>query len=185
MQANMRRAPLLSIRPRGGSISFKQTARRCAPASVWAGLGRAGKPFSIIKLRSMHVNAEQNGEAQWATQDDPRITRVGRVLRKTRLDELPQLINVLRGEMSFIGPRPERPEFVSELEQCIPYYRTRLLVKPGLTGWAQVQYSYTNSVEDTFVKLQYDLYYIHRWSVWLDLYILFRTVAVVLQFKGT
>lgn len=148
-------------------------------------LGRAGKPFSIIKLRSMYVDAEQNGEARWATQDDPRITRVGRVLRKTRLDELPQLINVLLGEMSFIGPRPERPEFVRELEQHIPYYRTRLLVKPGLTGWAQVQYSYTSSVEDTFVKLQYDLYYIHRWSVWLDLYILFRTVAVVFQFKGT
>jgi exopolysaccharide biosynthesis polyprenyl glycosylphosphotransferase len=148
-------------------------------------LGLAGKPFWIIKFRTMYVDAEKDGKARWATENDPRITRVGRFLRKTRLDEIPQSFNILRGEMSLVGPRPERPEFIEQLEQHIPYYRTRLLVKPGLTGWAQIHYNYTSSIEDTFTKLQYDLYYVHRRSAWTDLYILFRTVAVVLQFKGT
>ena len=147
--------------------------------------GRAGKPFSIIKFRTMYSDAEKDGQPRWATQDDDRITRVGRFLRKTRLDEVPQVINVLRGEMSVIGPRPERPEFVKDLQQSIPFYRTRLMVKPGLTGWAQINYPYGNTVEDALVKLQYDFYHLRHWSVWLDLYILFRTFGVMLKFKGT
>jgi exopolysaccharide biosynthesis polyprenyl glycosylphosphotransferase len=146
--------------------------------------GRAGKPFSIIKFRTMVVDAEKDGRARWATENDPRITRVGRFLRKTRLDELPQLINILKGDMSLVGPRPERPEFIEELQQAIPFYRVRLLVKPGLTGWAQIHYDYGNSVEDALIKLQYDFYYIRYWSLWLDLYTLFKTVYVVLRFKG-
>jgi exopolysaccharide biosynthesis polyprenyl glycosylphosphotransferase len=147
--------------------------------------GKAGKPFSIIKLRTMKIDAEEDGKARWATERDPRITRVGFYLRKTRLDELPQLLNMLKGEMSFIGPRPERPEFVKELQEAIPFYRTRLMVKPGLTGWAQVHYDYGNSVEDALVKLQYDFYYMRHWSLLMDLYIIFRTIGVVLKFKGT
>jgi exopolysaccharide biosynthesis polyprenyl glycosylphosphotransferase len=146
--------------------------------------GRAGKLFSIFKFRTMSVNAEQDGQARWATKSDSRITRVGGFLRKTRLDELPQLLNVLRGEMSLVGPRPERPEFVETLQLEIPFYRTRLMVKPGLTGWAQIHYDYGNSVEDALIKLQYDFYYLRYWSVWLDLYIIFRTFAVVFKFKG-
>jgi len=149
-----------------------------------ARLGRGGRPFRVWKLRTMVPNAEDDGKAQWAKEDDDRITRVGKLLRKTRLDELPQVLNVLRGEMSIIGPRPERPEFIAELQEQIPFYRTRLCVKPGLTGWAQVHYGYGNSVEDALVKLQYDLYYIRHWSLWLDLCILFKTVGVVLQCKG-
>lgn len=147
--------------------------------------GRAGKHFSIIKFRTMRSDAEKDGKARWAVENDDRITRVGRFLRKTRLDELPQVINVLRGEMSIIGPRPERPEFVEALLQEIPYYRVRLMVKPGLTGWAQVNYDYGNSVDDALVKLQYDFYYLRYWSLWLDLYIIFRTFSVVFKFKGT
>ena len=147
--------------------------------------GRAGKPFSIIKFRTMISDAEQDGKPRWATKNDDRITRVGRILRKARLDELPQVFNILRGEMSFIGPRPERPEFVEELQQEIPFYRARLMVKPGLTGWAQVHYNYGNSVEDALIKLQYDLYYLHSWSLWLDLHIIFKTFGVVFKFKGT
>jgi exopolysaccharide biosynthesis polyprenyl glycosylphosphotransferase len=146
--------------------------------------GRAGKTFSIIKFRTMVVDAEKDGRAVWATENDPRITRVGSFLRKTRLDELPQLINILKGDMSLVGPRPERPEFIEELQQAIPFYRVRLLVKPGLTGWAQIHYDYGNSVEDALIKLQYDFYYIRYWSLWLDLYTLFKTVYVVLKFKG-
>jgi exopolysaccharide biosynthesis polyprenyl glycosylphosphotransferase len=147
--------------------------------------GRAGRPFAILKFRTMSTDAEKDGRARWATEDDPRITRVGRFLRKTRLDELPQLHNVLRGEMSIVGPRPERPEFIEQLEQDIPFYRTRLMVKPGLTGWAQIHYRYGNSVEDALIKLQYDFYYLRYWSLLLDLYIIFRTFGVALRFKGT
>ena len=147
--------------------------------------GRAGKPFSILKFRTMYSDAERDGQPRWATRDDDRITRVGRLLRKTRLDEVPQVINVLRGEMSVIGPRPERPEFVQNLQQMIPFYRTRLAVKPGLTGWAQIHYPYGNTVEDALIKLQYDFYYLRHWSVWLDLYVLFQTFGVMLKFKGT
>lgn len=145
--------------------------------------GRGSKPFTIYKFRTMVTDAEKNG-VQWASQNDSRITRVGKFLRKTRLDELPQIINVFRGEMSFVGPRPERPEFIAELEEQIPYYSTRMLVKPGLTGWAQIHYDYGNSIEDAVMKLQYDFYYVRHWSLWMDVYILFRTIAVVVQAKG-
>lgn len=147
--------------------------------------GLAGRRFSIIKFRTMSVDAERDGEARWATKNDARITRIGHFLRKVRLDELPQVLNVLRGEMSIVGPRPERPEFIAQLEHEIPFYRIRLMVKPGLTGWAQVRYKYGNSVDDALMKLQYDCYYLHRWSLWLDLYIIFKTIEVLLKFKGT
>ena len=147
-------------------------------------MGQGGKPFSIIKFRTMDTNAEQDGKPRWATKDDVRITRVGRFLRKTRLDEIPQLLNVLRGEMSLVGPRPERPEFVDRLQREIPFYRTRLIVKPGLTGWAQVRYSYGNTLEDAHIKLQYDFYYLRHWSLWLDLHIILQTIGVVLKFRG-
>lgn len=169
--------PLLALLIRydsPGPIFYRQT--RC---------GRGGKPFSIYKFRTMRVDAEVDGQARWASKADDRITRVGRFLRKSRLDELPQIVNILRGEMSFIGPRPERPEFVTVLEKEIPFYRTRLMVKPGLTGWAQVHYDYGNSVEDAIIKLQYDFYYVRYWSLWLDLYILFRTIGIVVKLKGT
>lgn len=146
--------------------------------------GRGGKPFAIYKFRTMSVDAEKDGRPRWATENDPRITRVGRFLRKTRLDELPQIFNVLKGEMSMVGPRPERPEFVVELQKSIPFYHVRLTVKPGITGWAQVHYDYGNSTEDALHKLQYDFYYVRYWSLWLDLYIVFKTISVVLKLKG-
>jgi exopolysaccharide biosynthesis polyprenyl glycosylphosphotransferase len=148
-------------------------------------VGQGGKPFRMIKFRSMVVGAEHDGRARWAIEKDRRATRVGRFLRKTRLDELPQLINVLQGQMSVAGPRPERPEFIDQLQEQIPFYRMRLQAKPGLTGWAQVQHRYVGSVEDSLIKLQYDLYYIKHWSVYLDLLILWKTVGTVLRFKGT
>ena len=147
-------------------------------------LGRAGEPFSIYKFRTMGVDAEKDGKARWAETNDPRITRVGTLLRKARLDEIPQLINVLRGEMSIVGPRPERPEMVADLEKEIPFYRMRLLVKPGITGWAQINYDYGRTVDDALYKLQYDFYYVRYWSIWLDIYTLFRTVGVVFMLKG-
>lgn len=157
-----------------GPIFYSQT--RC---------GRAGALYKIYKFRTMVADAEKDGKARWARKRDPRITRIGHFLRKARLDELPQVINVLRGEMSMIGPRPERPEFVGELEEEIPFYRLRLLVKPGITGWAQVNYDYGNTIDDALVKLQYDFYYVRYWSIWLDLYILFKTLGVVFKLKGT
>lgn len=147
--------------------------------------GRGGRRFRIIKFRSMVADAERAGKAVWATRDDPRITRVGKFMRRTRLDELPQFVNVLRGEMSIVGPRPERPQFVAQLQEEIPFYRARLSVKPGLTGWAQVKYRYGNTTEDALIKLQYDLYYIKHQSMVLDILILLRTIRVVLGFKGT
>jgi len=146
-------------------------------------VGENGKPFRIIKFRSMSVDAEKNG-AQWASQGDSRITRVGHVIRKVRLDELPQLFNILKGDMSFVGPRPERPEFVEGLEKKIPYYGERHRVKPGLTGWAQISYQYGASDEDAFRKHQYDLYYVKNYSLLLDLLILVQTAEVVLMGKG-
>lgn len=147
-------------------------------------LGRAGERFTIFKFRTMGVDAEKDGKARWADKDDPRITRVGSLLRKTRLDEIPQVLNVLRGEMSIVGPRPERPEMVEDLEKQVPFYRMRLLVKPGITGWAQINYDYGRTVDDALYKLQYDFYYVRYWSIWLDLYTLFRTVGVVFMLKG-
>lgn len=148
-------------------------------------LGRGGKPFQIVKLRTMVQDAEKLSGPQWARKDDPRITRVGRLLRKTRLDEVPQLWNVLRGEMSIVGPRPERPIFVDRLTQTIPFYRTRLLVAPGLTGWAQICYKYGNTEEDALIKLQYDLYYIRHQSIALDLLIMLRTLGKMIALSGT
>ncbi len=146
--------------------------------------GLHGRSFRVRKFRSMIQDAERDGQPRWATKDDQRITRVGRFLRKTRLDELPQVLNVLRGEMSLVGPRPERPQFIEQLQHQIPFYRTRLATKPGLTGWAQVNYGYGATVEDALIKLQYDLYYIKHQSPWLDLLIMLRTIGVVLQLKG-
>lgn len=146
-------------------------------------LGKGNKEFVIIKFRSMISNAE-TGTALWADENDPRVTRVGAFLRKTRLDELPQLLNVLRGDLSFIGPRPERPEFVRTLEKEIPFYHMRHLVTPGLTGWAQINFPYGASVKDTMEKLQYDLYYIKHQSFLLDLDILLRTIVVILSGAG-
>lgn len=145
--------------------------------------GLHGKPFMVYKFRSMYQDAEKWG-VQWANERDPRVTKVGRWLRSVRIDELPQIVNVLRGEMSLIGPRPERPEFDVKLKEKIPYYDVRYLVKPGITGWAQVMYPYGASVEDAYEKLAYDLYYIKNYSFWLDLAIAFKTVRVVLLGKG-
>jgi sugar transferase (PEP-CTERM system associated) len=147
-------------------------------------VGKAGRVFELLKLRSMIPDAECDGKPKWACANDSRITHVGKLLRKTRLDELPQLYNVLRGDMSLIGPRPERPEFVAELAEKIPFYRARLAVQPGLTGWAQTRFSYSSSVEDAVIKLQYDLYYIKHQSLYLDLLIFLRTFGVVVALKG-
>lgn len=147
-------------------------------------VGERGRVFKVIKFRSMVMDAEKHTGAVWAAEGDPRITPMGHFLRKTRLDEVPQFWNVLRGEMSFIGPRPERPFFVSQLVEEIPFYRLRHAVKPGITGWAQVQYAYGASVEDALIKLQYDLYYIKRQGPYLDLQILLRTVQVTLGMRG-
>lgn len=146
-------------------------------------VGKNGKIFEIVKFRSMVQDAEKNG-AQWANEKDERITGVGKILRKTRLDELPQLWNVLKGEMSFVGPRPERPEFIGELQKQIPHYTMRHLIKPGLTGWAQIRFRYGSSVNDAMEKLQYDLYYIKNRSFVLDLAILARTIALVISHEG-
>ena len=145
--------------------------------------GLDGLPFQVWKLRSMRVNAEGSG-AQWSGRGDPRITRIGRLLRVTRLDELPQLWAVLRGQMSLIGPRPERPEIEQELEQKIQHYRLRHLIRPGLSGWAQVNYPYGASLEDSAKKLSYDLYYLRNFSFWLDLLILVKTMRLVLNARG-
>jgi sugar transferase (PEP-CTERM system associated) len=142
-------------------------------------VGVGGKHFEVLKFRSMRVDAEATG-AQWATECDPRVTRLGRILRKYRLDELPQFINVIRGDMSFVGPRPERPVFVQELRKLIPYYDERHSVRPGVTGWAQVKYSYGASVEDALRKLEFDLFYIQNMSPLFDLFIMFQTTRVVL-----
>jgi sugar transferase (PEP-CTERM system associated) len=146
-------------------------------------IGAFGRPYHVIKFRSMIENAEQNG-AQWAQQNDMRVTRVGAFIRKYRIDELPQIFNVLRGEMGFVGPRPERPVFVEELKTKIPFYNERHLVKPGITGWAQLNYAYGASENDSREKLQYDLYYIKNRSLLLDLIILVQTVEVVLFGRG-
>jgi len=142
--------------------------------------GRFGKSFKMYKLRSMYVDAEANG-ARWAEANDPRITPVGRFLRKIRLDEIPQFWNVLKGDMSFVGPRPERPEMVAEIEKSVPYYAFRHLVRPGLTGLAQVRYQYGSSVQDARKKLQHDLYYIKNWSLLLDVQIFLRTISAVMK----
>ena len=149
-----------------------------------ARVGLAGQPFKVLKFRSMRTDAEREGQAQWAQKSDPRVTRVGAVIRKLRIDELPQILNVLSGQMSFVGPRPERPQFVAELAQKIPYYVQRHCVKPGITGWAQLCYPYGSSEEDALEKLQYDLYYIKNNTLLFDLAILVQTAEVVFMGKG-
>lgn len=147
-------------------------------------VGQFGINFPILKFRSMREDAESETGAVWAEENDPRTTRIGRFIRKTRLDELPQIINVLRGEMSIVGPRPERPEFVEKLAESIPYYLERHSVKPGITGWAQLRYSYGSTEEDAIEKLQYDLYYIKNHRMSLDVLIILQTVEVVMWKKG-
>jgi sugar transferase (PEP-CTERM system associated) len=147
-------------------------------------VGHAGRRFHIIKLRTMRQDAESDGKPRWAGVNDSRVTRVGAFLRRTRIDELPQLWNVLRGDMSFVGPRPERPYFVEQLTEQIPFYDVRHSVKPGVTGWSQVRYAYGASVEDGLAKLQYDLYYVKNHSLFLDLMILVETIQVVTLGKG-
>ncbi len=156
-----------------GPVFFKQVR-----------VGEMDEPFFLYKFRTMRQDAEKGTGAVWAQKNDPRITRIGRFLRKTRIDELPQLFNVLKGDMSFIGPRPERPEFVAELKKVIPYYSERHFVKPGVTGWAQVRYPYGASVEDAIEKLRYDLYYIKNVSPYLDLVIIIDTIRVMLFGRG-
>jgi exopolysaccharide biosynthesis polyprenyl glycosylphosphotransferase len=147
-------------------------------------VGENGAIFKIYKFRSMRTDAELTGEPVWARENDERVTRVGRFIRTSRLDELPQLWNVMRGDMSFVGPRPERPFFVDQLAQEIPFYLQRHAVKPGLTGWAQVKYRYGSTVEDAMEKLRYDLYYIKHLSIVFDLTIVLDTVKVILFGKG-
>ncbi len=147
-------------------------------------VGKDGKVFTLVKFRSMTTDAEKDG-AKWASENDQRVTRVGRVIRKLRIDEIPQMWNVLKGEMSFVGPRPERPEFVKELSEKIPYYEQRHTVQPGITGWAQINYPYGASVEDALEKLKYDLYYIKHMCVLLDLYIILKTVKTILFREGS
>ena len=147
-------------------------------------LGQGGKSYELVKFRTMVQDAEADGEAQWAQEGDPRMTRVGRILRRMHLDEFPQFINVLKGDMSMVGPRPERPELVAELEKQIPFYRARLLVKPGIGGWAQVNYGKGSSVEGSAEKLEFDLYYIKHRSFFLDIWIIIRSIGSALGFRG-
>ena len=146
--------------------------------------GKGSQPYTIIKLRTMRRDAEASGRAQWASEADTRATRVGRFLRKSHLDELPQFINVLRGEMSLVGPRAERPELMDIFQKNVPFFRARLLVKPGITGWAQIHFGYASNIEETTIKLEYDLYYIKHRSMWIDMIILMRTPATVFGFRG-
>ncbi len=172
--------PILSV----AAIAIKIDSR--GPVLLRQGrVGWMGRPFKLLKLRSMRVDAESNGKPQWASVGDPRVTRVGRILRKFRIDEIPQLINVLRGQMSFVGPRPERPEFMEELTACVPFYHLRHYVPPGITGWAQVMYPYGACVQDARRKLQFDLCYIRNASPFLDMRIVLRTASVVLFGNGS
>jgi exopolysaccharide biosynthesis polyprenyl glycosylphosphotransferase len=148
-------------------------------------VGRYGVLFDCYKFRTMRADAEAEAGPTWAGDDDPRITPVGRVLRRTRLDEIPQLWNVLRGDMGFVGPRPERPEFVEWLSREVPYYHLRHIIRPGLTGWAQVRYQYGASLEESKEKLRYDLYYIKNISLSLDLLIVLHTIKIVLLGRGS
>lgn len=156
----------------GGPVFYRQTR-----------MGRNGEPFEILKLRSMRVDAERHGP-RWAAIDDARITRVGRFLRRTRIDELPQLVNIIKGEMSFVGPRPERPVFVEQITESLPYFPERHRVRPGLAGWAQLNYPYGADIADARAKLEYDLYYVKNWSLFLDLLILAQTLRVIVWGNG-
>jgi exopolysaccharide biosynthesis polyprenyl glycosylphosphotransferase len=164
-------AILIRMESKGGALYWQERS------------GKDGRVFILYKFRSMRSDAEKSG-AQWAQVNDSRVTALGKILRKTRLDELPQLWNILKGDMSFVGPRPERPQFNSELEKSIPFYQLRHLVRPGLTGWAQVHYPYGASIEDAFQKLQYDLFYVKNFSLFLDLQVILKTVRVVVLGQG-
>ena len=155
-----------------GPIFYRQTR-----------VGLYGQTFEVVKLRSMRQDAEKDGP-KWAAENDPRVTRIGRIIRTVRIDEIPQAWSVLKGEMSFVGPRPERPQFVAQLEEMLPYYAERHMVKPGITGWAQINYPYGASTEDARQKLEYDLYYAKNYSPFLDLLILLQTARVVLWPDG-
>ena len=146
--------------------------------------GRGGQPYNLIKLRTMSRDAEADGVPKWAKEDDERATRTGRLLRKTHLDEFPQFLNVVRGEMSLVGPRAERPELMDLFQKHVPFYRARLLVKPGITGWAQINFGYASNVDETTIKLEYDLYYIKHRNLIIDLIILLRTPATGIKFRG-
>jgi len=148
-------------------------------------VGKNGKFFRLLKFRSMREDAERETGPVWAEENDERTTRVGKIIRKMRLDEIPQMLNILKGEMSFVGPRPERPLFVGQLENDIPFYEKRLSVKPGITGWAQIEYPYGASKNDALEKLKYDLYYVKNMSLFFDLSILFRTIRIVLFGRGS
>ncbi len=168
-------------------LAVAALVRLTSPGPVFFRQQRVGKNnriFTLYKFRSMVLDAEANSGAVWATRNDPRVTPLGRWLRKLRLDELPQLFNVLKGDMSIVGPRPERPEFVCDLEKRIPYYRQRHCIKPGITGWAQIKHKYGDTIEDTIVKLEYDLYYIKNLAPALDAVIMFHTVKVMLLSRG-
>jgi exopolysaccharide biosynthesis polyprenyl glycosylphosphotransferase len=156
-----------------GAVLYRQTR-----------VGLDNALFTLYKFRSMRIDAEVGTGAVWAQKDDPRVTTVGRIIRAIRFDELPQLFNVLKGEMSIVGPRPERPEFVKALNEQIPYYRQRHCVRPGITGWAQVNYKYGDTLQDTITKLEYDLYYIKNMSLALDNYIIFHTLKAMLLSRG-
>jgi exopolysaccharide biosynthesis polyprenyl glycosylphosphotransferase len=147
-------------------------------------VGISGKPFTLLKFRTMRQDAEEDGKPRLAVENDERVTKVGRFLRKSHLDELPQFINVIKGDISMVGPRAERPEFVHQLEQEIPFYRARLFVKPGITGWAQINYRYASNVEESAIKLEYDLYYIKHRNIWLDITIILRTMGQVVGLRG-
>jgi exopolysaccharide biosynthesis polyprenyl glycosylphosphotransferase len=164
---------LAALAEGGGPIFYQQ--RR---------VGRGGREFTLVKFRTMRVDAEKDGAARWSPPGDSRVTRVGRFLRRTRIDELPNVLAILRGDMSVVGPRPERPEFVDQLERDVPFYRARLIVRPGLTGWAQVNVPYGDSVGDATIKLEYDLYYIKHQSLWFDMLIVFRTAGTILRLAG-
>jgi exopolysaccharide biosynthesis polyprenyl glycosylphosphotransferase len=155
-----------------GPIFFKQTR-----------VGMGGNNFTVYKFRTMRTDAEASG-AKWAMKDDPRATKVGSFMRKVRLDEVPQLWNVLRGDMGFVGPRPERPEFVPELAEKIPYFELRHMIRPGLTGWAQVRYGYGSTIAQAREKLEYDLYYIKHMTLGLDLLIMFETIKTIIRRRG-
>ena len=155
-----------------GPVFFRQTR-----------VGVGGKTFNVIKFRTMRTDAEAAG-AQWATKNDPRVTRVGMFMRKTRLDEIPQLWNILRGDMDFVGPRPERPEFIPMLSENLPFYYLRHLIRPGLTGWAQIRYGYGATLAETREKLEYDLYYLKHMSLGLDLFIMFETIKTIIRRRG-
>jgi exopolysaccharide biosynthesis polyprenyl glycosylphosphotransferase len=166
-------AALLTLLDTGSPVFYQQVRS-----------GKDGKPYLMRKVRTMRQDAEKDGKAQLTQMKDERITRVGGFLRRTHIDELPQFWNVLRGEMSLVGPRSERPEWIAEFQKQIPFYRARLLVKPGITGWAQVNYSYYATVEEMAIKLEYDLYYIKHRTLWLDVLILLRTIGQVFGFRG-